>query len=948
LTHAIPCDLFKTNYEHMKSFSFLGNAGAADIEALYKRYLDDPGQVEPDWRLFFEGFELARTSFPGPDGLPEKDSELLRSEFKVVNLINGYRERGHLFTKTNPVRTRRKYHPTLDHKNFGLSDEDLPREFQAGNEIGIGKKSLSAIIDHLEETYCQSIGVEYLHVRSPEIVEWLRERMEKSRNKPGFSGSKKLHILNKLIEAVGFEHFLRKRFTGQKSFSLEGCEALIPALDALIEHGSGLGIREYVIGMAHRGRLNVLANILKKPYHKIFSEFESKEYEDETLLGDVKYHLGCSLEAATENGETIKASISPNPSHLEAVDPVVEGLARAKADHYYGGDPSKILPILIHGDASIAAQGIVYEVLQMSMLEGYQTGGTIHLVINNQLGFTTNYLDARSSTYCTDVAKTTQSPVFHVNGDDVEAVVYTIELATEFRQKFHRDVFIDLLSYRKYGHNESDEPRFTQPNLYKIIEKHPDPAAIYIEKLLEKGKVSLEEANQLRSEFEAKLEAELELARLIEKGSIDPFLAKTWEGFKKATPEDFEQALKTGISGTVLCDLAEKVTHLPEDKKFFRKTIRLMNERKQMVSDTGVIDWAMGETLAYASLLAEGHQVRISGQDVERGTFSHRHAVLKMEESEEEYVPLSTLGDGQATFSIYNSLLSEYGVLGFEYGYAMASPNALVVWEAQFGDFNNGAQTIIDQFIASAEEKWRVMNGLVMYLPHGYEGQGPEHSSARMERFLSLCAGNNMIVANCTSPANLFHLLRRQIKFPFRKPLVVFTPKSLLRHPACTSQLRELIRGHFQEVIDDKEADPGSVQRVILCSGKIYYELQEVRQKKQLNHTAIVRVEQLYPLPVRQLGAIREKYQHAQRWVWVQEEPKNMGAWPFVQAHLPDFDLGVIARPPSGSPASGSSKFHAMQQRKINQKAFEECDCEYVTRDCKQYCISHLVEQYNS
>ncbi len=930
----------------MDKFSFLGNAGAKDIEVLYGQYLEDPNSVESGWRLFFEGFEFARTHFPESEDVAEKESGILRNEFNVIDLVNAYRERGHYFTKTNPVRIRRKYYPTLDHHNFGLPDDDLSVAFLAGNELGIGKVALSEIISHLQQTYCQSIGVEYMFIRTPEIVEWLKHKMEGSKNTPHFSPERKTNILNKLIEAVGFEHFARKRFPGQKGFSLEGCESLIPALDALIEKGASLGISEYMIGMAHRGRLNVLANILKKPYHKIFSEFEGKQYAEETLLGDVKYHLGCALETETSFGKTIKLSIVPNPSHLEAVAPVVQGLARAKIDHYYDGDSKQVAPILIHGDASLAGQGIVYEVLQMSELEGYRTGGTIHLVINNQLGFTTNYLDGRSSIYCTDVAKTIQSPIFHVNGDDVEAVVYTIELAMEFRQKFQRDVFIDLLCYRKYGHNEGDEPRFTQPILYKIIEKHPDPATIYIKKLLSQGVITEEQAAQQRAQFDEKLDHELAVAKLIEKGSIDPFLAKTWEGYIHAVPDDFEKAVNTGLNSGTLCELAEKVTKLPGDKHFFRKTKRLMEERQKMVLETGVIDWAMGETLAYASLLHEGYPVRFSGQDVERGTFSHRHAVLTMEESEEEYVPLMNLGSDQADFHIYNSLLSEFGVLGFEYGYAIASPNTLVVWEAQFGDFNNGAQIIIDQFIVSAEQKWRLMNGLVMFLPHGYEGQGPEHSSARIERFLLLCAENNMVLANCTTPANLFHLLRRHMKRPFRKPMVVFTPKSLLRHPACVSSLRELIKGQFLELIDDTEADPATIKRVIICSGKIYYELLEEKQSKMIQGVAIVRLEQLYPLPEKQLISIREKYSKASRWVWVQEEPQNMGAWPYLKANMDFVNLGVIARPPSASPASGSSKFHTIQQTKIVEKAFEECDCENVCKECKQLCISHLVEHY--
>lgn len=928
----------------MEKFSYLGNSEVSGIEELYNKYASDPNSVDPSWRQFFEGFDFARTQFPREGVMEEKEALQYRKEFNVINLINGYRERGHLFTQTNPVRTRRKYSPTLDPENFGLSNNDLKTTFQAGNEIGIGPAPLERIIANLKQTYCQSIGVEYMYIRSPEVVEWLRNRMESSRNTPGFDTDKKFRILEKLTEAVGFEQFLRRRFPGQKRFSLEGCETLIPALDAVIEKGAEKGVKEVVLGMAHRGRLNVLGNILKKPYYKIFSEFEGKEYEEETLLGDVKYHLGCTLETITQKGHAVNLSIAPNPSHLEAVNPVVEGLARAKADKKHEGDLCKLVPILIHGDASIAGQGIVYEVLQMSQLPAYKTGGTIHLVINNQLGFTTNYLDARSSTYCTDVAKTIQSPIFHVNGDDVEAVVYTIELAMEFRQRFQRDVFIDLLSYRKHGHNEGDEPRFTQPILYKIIEKHPDPATIYIEKLLKENLLDKGRAEVLRKAFDDMLEGELEKARQIEKGHIDPFLENTWLGFNRASKEDMEKVTETAVDKKTLKILGEKVTQLPPDKPFFRKTRRLMEERKQMVANGGGLDWAMGETLAYASLLNEGVHIRFTGQDVERGTFSHRHAVIKLEDSEEEYVPLNNLGEGQAPFEIYNSLLSEYGVLGFEYGYAMASPGSLVIWEAQFGDFNNGAQIIIDQFITSAEEKWKVMNGLVMYLPHGFEGQGPEHSSARMERFLASCAENNIQVANCSTPASLFHLLRRQIRRPFRKPLVVFTPKSLLRHPKCVSSIDELSTGNFQEIIDDQQVTPEKVDRVLVCSGKIYYELLEEKETKGFHNTAILRMEQLYPLPQKQLKALLEKYSGARRIIWVQEEPQNMGAWPFLALNLEGIPMSVIARPPSASPASGSSKFHAMQQKKIVEKAFEECNCKNVCRECRQLCISELVE----
>jgi 2-oxoglutarate dehydrogenase E1 component len=928
----------------MDQLSYLGNLDTGSLEKLYQEYQDNPSQLEPGWRRFFDGFEFARTRYPESDAPTEEEVIRFRNEFNVIDLINAYRERGHLFTKTNPVRSRRQYTPTLDPQNFGLIDDMYNTSFQAGNELGIGKTSLKKIIEHLEQTYCQSIGVEFMYIRSPEIAEWLKNRMERVKNTPAFDQSKKRQILEKLIKAVGFEHFVRKRFPGQKRFSLEGCETLIPALDAVIEKGAESNICEYVIGMAHRGRLNVLGNILKKPYRYIFSEFEGKEYAEETLLGDVKYHLGCTLDTTTANGNSIKLSIAPNPSHLEAVNPVVEGIARSKIDLRYDGDNKKVAPILIHGDASVAAQGVIYEVLQMSQLPGYTTGGTIHLVINNQLGFTTNYLDGRSSTYCTDVAKTIQAPIFHVNGDDVEAVVYTIELAMEFRQRFGRDVFIDLLSYRKYGHNESDEPRFTQPILYKMIEKHPDPASIYIEKLLQQKSITRDEVNEITGSFNQILEQELEIAKKIEKGDIDPFLAKTWEGLKKADHEDIFTETDTGVDIQMLKQLGENITSLPADTAFFRKTSRMMQDRSRMINETKQIDWAMGETLAYATLLHEGFPVRISGQDVERGTFSHRHAVLKIEDSEEEYIPLDNVSPRQARFEIYNSPLSEYGVLGFDYGFAMASPHNLVIWEAQFGDFMNGAQIIIDQFIASAEEKWKVINGLVMYLPHGYEGQGPEHSSARMERFLALCSENNLQVANCTTPANLFHLLRRQMKRAFRKPLVVFTPKSLLRHPKCVSRLEELADGHFQAVIDDHEAQSETIERVILCSGKVFYDLIEEKKLKNFTNTAIIRLEQLYPLPVQELAAIKEKYARAIRWLWVQEEPQNMGAWKHILLNLKGFNMSVIARPPSGSPASGSSKFHQLQQKKIVEKAFEECDCVNVCRECKQLCISHMAE----
>jgi 2-oxoglutarate dehydrogenase E1 component len=921
----------------MDNYTFLNSSDPSVIEELYQQFKANPDSVDAEWRKFFAGFDFALKSYaPAPKG-----SVKTSSEFKVLALIDEYRKRGHLFTETNPVRKRRQYFPTLDIENFGLTKQDLDTVFEAGKEIGLGAVSLSKIIEALHQTYCRSFGAEFMYIRNLEIVQWMLSRMESSRNMPNHTVADKKYILQKLDRAVSFEKFIHKKFPGQKRFSLEGAESLIPALDAIMEKGAELGTMEFVIGMAHRGRLNVLTNIMRKPYLEIFSEFEGKEYEDETLLGDVKYHLGYTAERRATNGKIVKLTLSPNPSHLEAVNPVVEGIARAKTDLIYNGDYKMVTPVLIHGDASIAGQGIIYEGAQMSELKGYKTGGTIHLVINNQIGFTTDYLDARSSIYCTDVAKVTQSPVFHVNGDDPEAVVYAVQMALEFREKFHKDVYVDLLCYRKYGHNEGDEPRFTQPILYKVIEKHPNPREIYAKRLLDEGVISQEEIDALEAKHLNTLEESLTGARKKEKSHITNFLKSTWEGIRKATKEDFLQSPETGFEMEKLKAIALKLTQLPDDLNFFRKTIKLQEQRYDMVFNQNQVDWAMGELLAYGSLLTEAHPVRLSGQDVARGTFSHRHAVLRVEDSEQEYTPLRNLGVGQAPFEIYNSLLSEYGVLGFEYGYALASPNTLTIWEAQFGDFNNGAQIIFDQFISSAEEKWNVMNDLVVLLPHGYEGQGPEHSSGRIERFLTLCAENNIQVANCSTPANFFHILRRQLKRPFRKPLIIFTPKSLLRHPRCVSSLDELAQGRFLEVIDDEDAKVENVKKVIFCSGKIYYDLLEEKEKRKDESIALVRLEQLYPLPKKQMNEIIAKYSEAKTHLWVQEEPLNMGAWRFIHHEFKDVNLRLIARPESGSPATGSSKFHVIRHQKIIDKAFESCDCPLVHKECGMICIGN-------
>lgn len=904
-------------------FSFLSNADPAAIEEMYTRYQQDAQSVDAGWRQFFSGFDFARARF----GDEAEVSPAQAKEINVMNLISGYRQRGHLFTKTNPVRDRRTYSPSLEIENFGLDASDLDTVFHAGSEIGIGAATLREIVAHLKQTYCQSIGAEFRYVREPEPLLWLQSRMETTKNTPVFSQERKKALLKKLNQAVGFENFLHTKFVGQKRFSLEGAETTIPALDAIIQRGAELGIQEFVIGMAHRGRLNVLANIMQKSYQQIFKEFEGG-YFDASYDGDVKYHLGYSSDIETPSGKKVHLTLTPNPSHLETVAPVVEGIVKAKLVHTYE-DLSKIAPILIHGDASIAGQGIVYEVIQMSLVKGFRTGGTIHIVINNQVGFTTNYLQGRSSTYCTDVAKVTLSPVFHINADDVEAVAFAVELAVEFRQQFHRDVFIDLLGYRKHGHNEGDEPRITQPLLYKLIANHENPRDIYIKKLLAAGVITDAEAKTTEKDFRQQLQAHLDSSKELKISSIHSYLEGKWKGLRTAEEQDFDTSPSTGVPVKDLKYISSRLYQRPDGLKFFNKLEKVLDDRRKMVEETNAIDWGMAETLAYGSLVNDGFDVRISGQDVERGTFSHRHAIMKVEDSEQEYIPLQNIREGQGRFHVFNSILSEYGVLGFEYGHSLAAPNCLTIWEAQYGDFFNGAQIIIDQYIVSAETKWQRMSGLVMLLPHGYEGSGPEHSSARIERFLQSCANNNIQIANVTVPSNYFHLLRRQLHRPFRKPLVVFTPKALLRHPKCISKLDEFANGGFMEVIDDAQAQAKQVKRVLFCTGKVYYDLLEVQQKESRNDVAIVRLEQLYPLPTKQLHAIIKKYTAAKEWFWVQEEPENMGAWSFIlKAFLQDevlakLEIAVISRKESGSPATGSSKQHVTQQQYILNKSFD-------------------------
>ena len=903
----------------MDKYSFLNAAHTAHFAEMYDQYLINPDSVEPSWRAFFQGFDFGMEQ--------QADVEIpddVLKEFRVVKLIDAYRGSGHLFTKTNPVRKRRQYKPTLDIKNFGLDQDDLTTVFSAGDIIGIGAATLADIIIHLERIYCESIGMEYMYIRHPERVNWIQKWINKNGNHPNFSKEQKTHILKKLNEAVTFEQFLHTKYVGQKRFSLEGGESLIPAIDALIETAALDGVEQFVFGMAHRGRLNTLTNIFGKSAADIFSEFDGKDYEEEVFDGDVKYHLGWTSNRMTDSGLWVNLNIAPNPSHLEAVNAVVEGITRAKQDRTYADQPKKVMPILIHGDAAIAAQGVVYEVVQMAQLEGYKTGGTIHIVVNNQIGFTTNYLDGRSSTYCTDVGKATLSPVLHVNADDVEAVVHAIHFAVAYRNRFKRDVFIDLLGYRKYGHNEGDEPRFTQPKLYKAIANHKNPRDIYAEKLISERVITHHELDQMEKVYKARMEEKLEVSRKEENTIITPFMQDEWEGFQRVKVDEMIESVDTSCDIKTLEKVGSAITKLPEDKSFIRKIQRLTGERHKMFFETKTLDWAMGEMLAYGSLLAEGHDVRVSGQDVERGTFSHRHAVIKVEDSEEELILLNSIAEDQGQFSIYNSLLSEYGVMGFDYGYALARPKSLTIWEAQFGDFSNGAQIMIDQYLSSAEDKWKLQNGLVLLLPHGYEGQGAEHSSARMERYLQLCAKDNMYVADVTTPANLFHVLRRQVKPHFRKPLVVFTPKSLLRHPKVVSSIDEFTTGAFQTVIVEDLIPIKNTKTLVFCTGKFYYDLIDEREKLGRDDVAIIRLEQLFPLPKKEIDNILADYTHVSDVVWAQEEPRNMGAWSHLLLHLPAAQqFRVASRRFYGTPAAGSATRFKRRHQQVLDYVFD-------------------------
>ena len=920
----------------MDQFSFLNTVHTEFIADLYEQYQKNPDTVEPSWRSFFQGYDLANTdySLENEISVELEIPEQVFKEFKVIELINGYRTRGHLFTKTNPVRNRRVYNPTLDIENFDLTKDDLPTVFNAGSILGLQPTTLEEIINHLERIYCDSIGVEYMYIRNPEEIQWLQNVLNENDNHPNYDIDTKKYILAKLNQAVTFEQFLQTKYVGQKRFSLEGGETLIPALGGLIRTAAeDYDVDEFVLGMSHRGRLNTLVNIFRKPIRELFNEFEGKDYDEESDFdGDVKYHLGSTIKKTLKSNKEITMNLVPNPSHLETVGSIAEGITRAKIEEEYKGDASKIIPIIVHGDAAIAGQGIVYEVIQMSKLKGYSTGGTIHIVVNNQIGFTTNYLDARSSTYCTDVAKVTLSPVLHVNADDVEAVTHAVLIALDFRMKFKRDVFIDLLGYRKYGHNEGDEPRFTQPKLYKAISKQPNPRDIYSEKLITEGVIDKDYVPNLIAGFKGLLEKEYKKSKQDSSTKIRPFMDNVWSGFMHQDREGLLLSVGTKYPKSHLENITRIISTVPEDVKFLRKAERILRDRAKMVFEIDKLDWSMAEIFAFGSLLEEGYNVRVSGQDVERGTFSHRHAILRDEISTTKYNLLNTNPRNKGKMSIFNSSLSEYGVLGFDYGYAMAAPNTLTIWEAQFGDFSNGAQIIFDQYISAAEDKWKQQNGIVILLPHGYEGQGSEHSSARIERYLQLCANDNMTVANCTTPANFFHLLRRQMKRNFRKPLVVFTPKSLLRHPKAVSSLEDFSEGEFQEVIDDK-IERDKVKRLVFCSGKFYYELIAEREKLQRDDVAFVRIEQLFPLHTEKTQSIINKYKNVKEYVWTQEEPKNMGAWSFMlqRFHLENplgelINLNVISRTYYSVPAAGSSARFKKRQQKVIDGVFDKQD----------------------
>lgn len=918
----------------MKSTSLSTRANAAAIEAAYLSWQEDPDSVDPTWRAFFQGFTLGHNgnSLPSQVNSEEEGSPIIDSlkQSYVHTLIDTYRAIGHFQSHLDPLSDPPEPHDKLSLQRFDLSEEDLETSFDIGTYLGGGQMKLKDIISALKETYCGHVGVEYTHIQDIDLRNWLQDRMESTRNQPDFTRTEKIRILRRLHKAELFEKFLHTKYVGQKRFSLEGGETIIAALDAVIEHCPQVGIEEVVMGMAHRGRLNVLTSIMRKSFDELFAQF-SENYIPDAVGGDgdVKYHLGYDAVLDTTSGEKVEITLAANPSHLEIVNPVVEGKTRARQRIRGDTERVKVLPVLLHGDAAFAGQGVVAETMNFSQLPGYRTGGTLHFIINNQIGFTTDPVDARSTHYCTDVAKMIEAPVLHVNGDDPEAVCMAARLGLEFRAKFHRDIVIDMYCYRKHGHNESDEPAFTQPLLYRIIRKHPKVSAILTEKLVAEGTITPDEGDTIKSEYTATLESHLEMTKSGEDDRSAKYEAaanpqKQFEGSTAVfQPHSHFKPVVTGATKEEIATVVKALTTIPEEIHLNPKIKRLITQRKKAHEAGGPVDWGFGEALAFGTLLLDGTPVRLSGQDCQRGTFSHRHAVLHDTDTREEYAPLKHVKEGQALFCVYNSLLSEAAVLGFDYGYALDYPEMLCLWEAQFGDFANGAQVVIDQFITSSESKWQRTNGIVLLLPHGYEGQGPEHSSARLERFLSACAEDNIQVANATTPAQYFHLLRRQMKRDFRRPLVIMSPKSLLRHPEAISRLDEFTDGRFHEILEE-ENPPAQADRLILCSGKVYYDLCEYREKHNITETAIVRLEQLYPLNEERLAAVAQQYPKA-RLIWCQEESQNMGAWSYI-APLLETILGqrpfYAGRDASASPAVGSLALHRIELDALLKAAF--------------------------
>ncbi|MFZ1415045.1 MAG: 2-oxoglutarate dehydrogenase E1 component [Defluviicoccus sp.] len=947
--------------------SFLTGANAPYIAELYSRYIANPASVDASWAAFFRELRdetssvlaeargatwASRPALIGGNGgappptaavaaiaaaaAPPSKSEIRAATLDSVRalmLIRVYRVRGHLMANFDPLELEGgKYHPELDPKTYGFTDADLDRPIFIDNILGLETATLREILAILKETYCGSIGVEFMHIQHPDEKAWIQQRIESIHNQTQFTVNGKRAILERLVEAEEFEQFLHVKFTGTKRFGLDGGEATVAAIEQILKRGSQLGVREVIVGMAHRGRLNVLANVMKKPYAAIFSEFQGHAVRPDDVQGsgDVKYHLGTSADRVFD-GQEIHLSLSANPSHLEAVNPVVLGKVRAKQTQLGDSQRSQVLGILLHGDAAIAGQGLAAETFGLSELKGYRVGGTIHFIINNQIGFTTSPSYSRSSPYPSDVAKTVQAPIFHVNGDDPEAVVHVARIATEFRQEFKRDVVVDMFCYRRYGHNEADEPSFTQPIMYKAIAKHPTARQIYGERLVSEGVLTKEEVDAIGNSMRARLNEAYQSAQTYKQNRAD-WLQGKWSGLKTLIGEEELREEETWVSLAMLNEVGRAISQPPANFSVNRKNRRVLDARREMIERGEGIDWAMAEALAFGSLLAEGVPVRLSGQDSGRGTFSHRHAVLVDQETEDRYIPLNNVSDSQAAFEVIDSPLSEASVLGFEYGYTLTEPDVLVLWEAQFGDFANGAQVIIDQFIASGEAKWLRLSGLVMLLPHGYEGQGPEHSSARPERYLQLCAEDNLQVVNCTTPANYFHVLRRQIRRNFRKPLIVFSPKSLLRHRMAVSPLSDFgPQSRFQRVIPeiDPLAGDASVRRIVFCNGKVFYDLVKERRERGIDDVAILRVEQLYPWPRLRVMAEIGRYPNAEV-VWCQEESANMGAWMFVLPRLMNIldelkrDQRVPAyagRKASASPATGLLKIHEAEQRRLVEDA---------------------------